>query len=147
MNYWGDKEKMNDILLKIQTFFFKENISKAKKRCLFLVAFVVMAIVEYISLIAANLPPEYIKTIIPLTVATALFAGVMTVFIPRLIGLFGLKNLYSSAVIMAAISSILANPANPDGFTTMEVITGFTATVLPLMLVMWLAILLSKKQK
>ena len=40
---------MNDIILKIQTFFFEENISKAKKRYLFLVAFVVMAIVEYIS--------------------------------------------------------------------------------------------------
>ena len=67
-------------------------------------------------------------------------------YIPRLIGLFGLKNLYSSAVIMTVLLSIYAYSANPDAFTPMKVIIGFITTALPLMLVMWLAILLSKNK-
>jgi hypothetical protein len=138
---------MNIVLLKVKAFLLDENISQAKKRYLFIIPFVLMGIFELIALRNASRSPELQGSVIPLTIITALFAGTITVVAPRIIGVCGIRNLYFSALVLAAMLSIYARVTGKDTGSVPQIILGFLTTALPYMLVMWLALLLSKKGK
>ncbi len=134
---------MNAIMMKAKRFFLDENISKAKKRYLFLAAFVLMGIFEYVSLKMAGTPHVQEKAVISLTILTALFMGVVTVYGPRLIGLCGIKNLYFSAIVLTLLMSAYAWCHNGNGSSPLRMLFGFVTAALFLMLIMWVGIFMS----
>ena len=138
---------MNTAISKILSFFGEDNVYSAKKRYLFLVPFVFMAIFEFASLKLSNLAPELQRTIIPLTILTATFLGFVTLIAPKIFYAAGIKNLYVYALTINLSMSLLVYFWFSKGNQTVfQCVYGFIISSVFYIFTLWVVLFLSKRK-